>query len=147
MTNTRDSAELKPGHAKIMPSPLNEIPVQIGPSDNSPVKQAAEIPVARAIQTFVLMEARTKAETAELQKRLVMHQFRPCKLYPVLIYHDGLRWVCEYVSMKHQFREHEGIDVVAYGMTPEEATQNFDKLWTGAMDDDESEEESGDEGI
>lgn len=147
MTNTGDNAESKPGHAKIMPSPLNEIPVQIGPSDDSPVKQAAEIPVARAIQTFVLMEARTKAETAELQKRLVMHQFRPCKLYPVLIYHDGLRWVCEYVSMKHQFRESEGIDVVAYGMTPEEATQNFDKLWTGTTDDDESEEESGDEGI
>lgn len=147
MTNTGDSAELKPGHAKIMPSSLNEIPVQIGPNDNSPIKQAAEIPVARAIQTFVLMEARAKAETAELQKRLVMHQFRPCKLYPVLIYHDGLRWVCEYVSMKHQFREYEGTDVVAYGMTPEEATQNFDKLWTGAMDDDESEEETGDEGI
>ena len=110
------------------------------------VKQASEMPIAQAIQTFMLMEARTKAETAEMQKRLVLQQFRPCKLYPVFIYHDGLRWVCEYVSMRNQFRDYEGTDVAAYGMSPEEATQNFDKLWTGIMDN-EPDEEPGDEDI
>jgi len=131
---------------KTTPSDFREIPAQIGPTDSSPVKQAAEIPVAQAITTFMLMEARAKSETAELQKRLVMQQFRPCKLYPVLIYHDGLRWVCEFVSMKHQFGEYEGTEVVAYGMSPEEATQNFDKLWVG-FEEDAPEEEPGNEDL
>lgn len=143
MTDTNSN---KPGHATVMQSSFGEIPVQIGPRNDTPVKQAAEIPVAQAIQTFVLVEARAKAEAAELQKRLVMQQFRPCKLYPIVVYHDGLRWVCEFVSLRHQFREYEGTDVVAYGMSPEEATQNFDKLWTGALESG-PEEESEDEDI
>lgn len=140
-----DSIEVA-SEVKTTPSDLKDIPVQIGPTDSSPAKQMAEIPVAQAITTFMLMEARAKSETAELQKRLVMQQFRPCKLYPVVIYHDGLRWVCKFVSMRHQFDDYEGTDVVAYGMSPEEATQSFDKLWVG-FEEDEPEEEPEDEDL
>ena len=139
MTNIKKSEQ-----ATVTPSLFSEIPQQIGPHDSSDAKQMSEISVAQVIQNFVLMEARAKAETAELQKRLVMQQFRPCKLYPVVIYHDGLRWVCEFVSLRHQFRDYEGDNVVAYGMSPEESAQNFDKLWTGASEnypDEESEDE------
>ncbi len=133
--------ELPDGHANIMPSSLSELPVQIGPCDNSATKQVAEITMARAIQTFMLSEAKSKAETAELQKRLVMQQFRPCNLYPTIIYHDGLRWVCEHMSAKNQFCEYDGTDAVAYGMSPEEASQNFDQQWIGNMDDEDNEDE------
>jgi hypothetical protein len=145
MTNTGNDAGLNPGHASIIPSPFSEIPKQIGLKDNTSMKNAAEIPVAQAIQTFMLMEAKAKAETAELQKRLVMQQFRPSKLYPVCIRHDGLRWVCEYIAMIEPFSVTEAADALAYGMSPEEAAQNFDRLWTGVMDDELDGEEPGDE--
>lgn len=121
-----------------------EIPAQIGVHDDNPVKVSNEFTVAQAIQTYMVMEAKAKAETAELQKRLLMQQFRPCKLYPVLVYHDGLRWVCEYASMKSQLRDYDGTDVTAYGMSPEEAMNNFDRQWTGIMDEDTEDTESED---
>jgi hypothetical protein len=130
--------KLPDGYASIVPSPVNELPVQVGSCGDSTTKQVAEITMARAIQTFMLSEAKSKAETAELQKRLVMQQFRPCNLYPTIIYHDGLRWVCEYVSTKNQFCEYEGTDAVAYGMSPEEASQNFDRQWLGSTDEGEA---------
>lgn len=145
--DTNNGAKSAPGDAIVTPSSFSELPIQIGPSDATPIKQVAEVSLAQAIQTFVLTEAKIKAETAELQKRLVMQQFRPCKLYPIRIYHDGFRWVCEYISVQHQFREYEGTDVVAYGMSPEEAMQNFDRQWVGTMEDSQSEEESGDEDV
>lgn len=144
--NTNNGAKLSHEDVAITPSSFSELPTQIGPSDTTPVKQASEISIGQAIQTFMLTEAKIKAETAELQKRLVMQQFRPCKLYPIRIYHDGLRWVCEYISVQQPFREYEGTDVVAYGMSPEEALQNFDRQWVGVMDNDQS-EESEDEDV
>jgi hypothetical protein len=135
----------KSGHAEVTPSSFSEIPIQVGLQNDTPVKQAAEVSMANAIQTFMLMESRSKAEAAELQKRLILQQFRPCKLYPVLIYHDGFRWICEYASMKQQFREYEGTDAAAYGMSPEEAMQNFDKLWVGSSEEELEEEEKGSE--
>lgn len=114
---------------------FSDIPKQVGVQDDAVQKLSSEYTVANAIQTFMLMEAKANAEAAELRKRLVMQQFRPCKLYPVLIYFDGLRWVCEYASMKSQLRDYDGIDVIAYGPTPEDAMQNFDMQWTGITDD------------
>ena len=133
--------KLPDGHANIVSSSVNELPVQIGPRDNSTTKQVAEITMARAIQTFMLAEAKTKAETAELQKRLIMQQFRPCNLYPTIIYHDGLRWVCEHMSAKNQFCNYEGTDAVAYGLSPEEASQNFDRQWVGNTDESEDDDD------
>lgn len=147
MTNTDGGAKQDPGCADITPSSFSEIPAQIGPGNNTPTKQVAEVSVAQAIQTYMLMESKAKSETAELQKRLVMQQFRPCKFYPVLVYHDGLRWVCEYAASHHEFQDSQGDAACAYGMSPEEAMQNFDKLWTGSTNEDDPEDEDGDEDV
>ena len=137
-----------PNPAAVPPS-LVEIPVQTGASTDPVAKQTSELSMAHAVQSFVLMEAKAKAEAAELQKRLVMQQFRPCKIYPTIIYHDGLRWVCEYASMGTEFQEYEGAGAVAYGMCPEEAMQNFDTLWVDTMSEslEEGGEEIGDEDV
>jgi hypothetical protein len=145
MTNSNKDIEQKPGQAAIKMASFSEIPSSIGPSDNTPMKQIAEVSAAQAIQTFMLLEARAKSETAELQKRLIMQQFRPSKFYPVLVYHDGLRWVCEYAASQHKFQDSQGDAACAYGMSPEEAMQNFDKLWIGATDEDDLEDEDEDE--
>ena len=128
-----------PNPAATPSSPVAEIPAQVGDTINP----TSEVSLAQAVQTFVLMEAKAKAEAAELQKRLVMQQFRPCKVYPVLVYHDGLRWVCEYAAMANEFQETDGVPAVAYGMCPEEAMQNFDALWLDTLS--ESSEEEGEE--
>jgi hypothetical protein len=132
-----------------VPSPIVEIPAQTNINADSVVKQTSEVSMAQAVQTFVLMEARAKAEAAELQKRLVMQQFRPCKIYPVLIYHDGLRWVCEYALLGTEFQQHDGTRAVTYGMCPEEAMQNFDTLWVDTLKEslEEGGEELGDEDV
>ena len=128
-----------PNPAAAPSSPVAEIPVQVGDTKNP----TSEVSLAQAVQTFVLMEAKAKAEAAELQKRLVMQHFRPCRIYPVLVYHDGLRWVCEYAAMANEFQETDGVPAVAYGMCPEEAMQNFDALWVDTLS--ESSEEEGEE--
>jgi hypothetical protein len=138
MTTNREN--ITPSNPAAAPSsPVAEIPVQVGNAKNS----ASEVSLAQAVQTFVLMEAKSKAETAELQKRLVMQQFRPCKIYPVLIYHDGLRWVCEYAAMASEFQETDGVPAVAYGMCPEEAMQNFDAFWVDTLSESSEEGEEG----
>ena len=133
-----------PNPAAVPPS-LVQIPIQTDEAIDPVVKQTAEISMAHAVQSFVLMEAKAKAEAAELQKRLVMQQFRPCKIYPTIIYHDGLRWVCEYASIGTEFQEYEGTGAVAYGMCPEEAMQNFDASWVAT--ESLEEEETGDEDV
>jgi hypothetical protein len=136
MTNKTNAP---PNPAATPSSPVAEVPVQAK-------EPTSEVSLAQAIQTFVLMEAKAKAEAAELQKRLVMQQFRPCKVYPVLVYHDGLRWVCEYATMGSEFQENGGVPAVAYGMCPEEAMQNFDALWMDTLSEsvEEGEEEEPD---
>lgn len=147
MTLDMSNDQASNGLANIRLSDGSDLPVQIGPHDSSATRHVAELTMAKAIQTFVLSEAKSKAETAELQKRLVMQQFRPCNLYPTIIYHDGLRWVCEHMSAKNQFCEYEGTDAVAYGMSPEEASQNFDAQWMGRMDASEDGENEDDENL
>lgn len=137
-TNGKNAAPSNP--AATPSSPVAEIPVQVGKAKNP----TSEVSMAQAVQTFVLMEAKAKAEAAELQKRLVMQQFRPCRIYPVLIYHDGLRWVCEYAAMASEFRETDGVPAIAYGMCPEEAMQNFDAFWVDTLSESSEEGEGGD---
>lgn len=137
-----NSARLTNDHVKIDSACAEISPAQVELRDNLLEAQAHEISTAQAIQTFVLVEAKSKAETAELQKRLVMQQFRPCKLYPIIIYHDGLHWVCSYGVMRGVLSDYlpddiENIGVVAYGMCPEEAMQNFDSMWVGTEESDE----------
>lgn len=121
----------------------------------SPVKQVQALTVEQAIQSMKLLKARTDAETAEYQKRLVMQQFRPCKIYPVIIYHDGLRWVCSYGVLSDQYKDYlpsnslgqSGVE--AYGEFPEEAMKNFDGMWIGSSleeaDDEDEDEDEGDD--
>jgi len=136
-----NSARLTNDHVKTN-SACAEISPQVKLCDNLLEAQAHEISTAQAIQTFVLVEAKSKAETAELQKRLVMQQFRPCKLYPTIIYHDGLRWVCSYGVMRGTLSDYlpddiKNIGITAYGLCPEEAMQNFDSMWVGTEEFDE----------
>jgi len=103
--------------------------------------------VEQEIQTLKLLEARIKAETADFEKRLVMQQFRPCKVYPVIIYHDGMRWVCSYGVMGQAYSEYlpgnalgqSGVE--AYGEYPEQAMQNFDAMWIGSSVEDNDEDD------
>jgi hypothetical protein len=140
-----DNDQLVNGHVMIDSIHSGQIPERVDSCDDSPEAQAYEISTNQAIRTFALMEAKSKAEIAELQKRLILQQFRPCKLYPTIIYHDGLRWVCAYGAMRGTFSNYlpdnaDDIGVVAYGMSPEEATQNFDRMWIGMEDGEESDE-------
>lgn len=145
---TKGTSSPPPNQADV-PSPLAKVTVQTDATTDPVAEQTSEISLAHAVQSFALMEAKAKAEAAELQKRLVMQQFRPCKVYPTIIYHDGLRWVCEYASLGTEFQEYEGTDAVAYGMCPEEAMQNFDAMWVDTLSEskEEEEEETGDENV
>lgn len=112
-----------------------------------PVEQIQSLTAEQALQTFKIMKAKTEAETAEFQKRLVMQQFRPCKLYPVIVYHDGMRWVCSYGVFGDKYRDYlpdtalgqSGVE--AYGNCPEEAMQNFDAMWVGNVGDELEEDD------
>jgi hypothetical protein len=122
--------------------------------DTVDISDEAKPPVVnttQAIQAYKLMEARAKAEQAELEKRSIMQRFRPSNLYPSILHYDGLRWVCEYISGMGLGPEEEngGIPFVAYGAFPEEAMQNFDVLWVGgeANSGDDEKGDSEDEGI
>ena len=98
------------------------------------------VEVEKAIKTYALMEAKCKAETAELHRRLAMLTFRPCNLYPISLYYDGMRWVCEYLSM-HRDHEFNGEKVVAYGANPEDALKAYDRLWIGEEEETEAEDD------
>jgi len=114
----------------------------------TPIEQVSPLSVDQAIQTLKLIKVRAEAETAEYQKRLAMQQLRPCKLYPILMYHDGLRWVCSYGVFGREYlaylpdRALGQSGVEAYGNSPEEALQNFDAMWIGTLAE-ELEEEDG----
>ena len=113
----------------------------------------------QAIKSFQLLRARTEADTAEYQKRLAMQEFRPCKMYPIVIYHDGMRWVCSFGVMGDAYRDYlpdsamgqSGVE--AYGEYPEQALQNFDAMWIGSLaanlatadDDDDDDDDDGEE--
>jgi hypothetical protein len=92
---------------------------------------------SQALKTLHLLEAKSKAETAAYGTRLAKEQLRPHKLYPVMIYNDGLRWVCSYGVFGDQYQEYlparalgqSGVE--AFGTTPEEAAHNFDCMWVG----------------
>lgn len=98
--------------------------------------------IGDSIATYKLLKAKIEAETAEYQKRLVMQQFRPCKMYPAIIYHDGMRWVCSYGTVGNAYKDYlpdnalgqSGVE--AYGENPEEAMRNFDAMWVGSFVDD-----------
>ena len=116
-------------------------------------EQAQTVSTDQAILTLKLVKARAKAETAEYNKRLAMQRFRPCKMYPVVIYHDGMRWVCSHGVMGDAYSDYlpdnalgqSGVE--AYGEHPEQAMQNFDAMWLGSLADDlaQSADEDDDE--
>jgi len=135
-----DSTRLDP------PSPAEAAAAESKDENPTPVEQVQALTVDQAVQSMKLLKARTEAETAEYQKRLVMQQFRPCKVYPVIVYHDGMRWVCSYGVLSDQHRDYlpsnalgqSGVE--AYGEFPEDAMKNFDTMWIGAVLEDEDED-------
>ena len=86
-----------------------------------------------AVRTCRFVEAKASADAAEYHKRLVMQEFRPSHMYPVSMQHDGFRWVCRYVAGPQVLLEDETSGVEAYGQSPEQAMQNFDRLWIGEI--------------
>jgi hypothetical protein len=106
------------------------------------IPDLSKLTAEQAINTLKIIKAKTEADAADYQRRLVMQQFRPCKMYPVIIYHDGMRWVCSYGVMGEAYREYlpdsalGQTGVEAYGEYPEEAMQNFDAMWVGSMVED-----------
>jgi hypothetical protein len=103
----------------------------------------------QSIAAYKLLKAKAQADKAELDRRAAMTRFRPSHMYPNVLYHDGLRWVCEYISGFGTQQEEEGTPFIAYGMFPEEAMQNFDAQWVGAETTAEQDDKEGlsDEGI
>jgi hypothetical protein len=120
-------------------SDLSAGPIQHLGGAEQPLGDIAALPPEMAIKSLQLLKAKTEANTAEYEMRLVMQQFRPCKMYPVVIYHDGMRWVCSYGVLGEAYREYlpesamGQTGVEAYGEFPEEAMQNFDAMWIGTM--------------
>ena len=108
-------------------------------------ESAVAMPRSQAIMAYKLLRAKTKADKAELDRRAAMMRFRPSRMYPCVLYHDGLRWACEYVSGFGTRQEEEGTPLIAYGMFPEEAMQNYDAFWIG-MDVTPEPDETGDVG-
>lgn len=118
---------------------------------------ASSLTPGQAIKSLQLLTAKTEADTAEYQKRLVMQEFRPCRMYPIVIYHDGMRWVCSFGVMGEAYKGYlpesalgqSGVE--AYGEYPEQALQNFDAMWLGSLAEDlasaadEDEDEYGDD--
>jgi len=135
--------------------PENKLPEIVVPSEEEAAAASKaqddvvqSLSLEQAVQTLRLMKARAEAETAEYQKRLVMQQFRPCKLYPVIVYHDGMRWVCCYGVFGDKYREYlpenalgqSGVE--AYGTSPEDAMSNFDAMWLGNVGDSEDNDDA-----
>jgi hypothetical protein len=104
-----------------------------------PLGDFAALSPEAAIKSLQLLKAKTDADKAEYQKRLVMQQFRPCKLYPVIIYHDGMRWVCSMGVAGDAYSGYLPDNAMgqsgaeAYGEFPEEAMENFDAMWVGTL--------------
>jgi hypothetical protein len=98
---------------------------------------------AQSVMAYKLLRAKAKADTAELNRRAAMTRFRPSHMYPNVLYHDGLRWACEYVSGFGTQQEEEGTPFIAYGMFPEEAMQNFDAAWIGVETTPEQDDKEG----
>lgn len=98
-------------------------------------------------QQYELLRAVARHETAVLEKQAALMKMRPSRFLPVLVYHDGLRWVCSYgvapdsIAEMLPERASGGTGVEAYGANPEEATHNFDKMWVGAISNEDSDNE------
>lgn len=123
-----------------MDSPeLSKDPIEQVEGAEQPLGNLTSHTPEMAIKSLQILKARAEADTAEYEKRLVMHQFRPCKMYPVVIYHDGIRWVCSMGVMGSAYHDclpdsamgQSGVE--GYGEYPEKAMQNFDSMWVGSL--------------
>jgi hypothetical protein len=110
-------------------------------SKSQPALTISDDEFGQALKTLHLLEAKSKAEAAAYGTRLAMEQLRPHRLYPVMIYNDGLRWVCSYGVFGEQYQDYlparalgqSGVE--AFGTTPEEAAHNFDRMWVGKFEE------------
>ncbi|KPK54273.1 MAG: hypothetical protein AMS22_06105 [Thiotrichales bacterium SG8_50] len=101
---------------------------------------------ADLVRRYWVIKAKAEAEAAEAAKRLATFQLLPHRMYPVLLYHDGLRWVCSYGVSNTHYADYlpdnafgqSGVE--AYGNTPQEATVNFDTQWVGLHNEGETDD-------
>ena len=68
-----------------------------------------------------------KLKTAQYEMIHVGMGLRPSRQLPISVVRDGSRWVCIFETDPDPLK-----CVIAYGESPEQATQNFDMLWNGA---------------
>ena len=103
---------------------------------------------ATMMRQLRLLQMNAEVEAARYTRDLAIEQLRPHKLYPVTMYHDGVRWVCSYGVFGDAYVEYLPAQalgesgVVAYGATPAEACENFDRLWLGRYKEESSDDES-----
>ena len=134
-------------NSELSKAPLKRVEGVEQPLDDSLTKLSHD----QAIKSLQLLRAKAEADTAEYKKRLVMQQFRPCQMYPVIIYHDGIRWVCSMGVTSDVYSEYLPDNamgqsgVSAYGEYPEEAMKNFDAMWVGTFIEDLSDASDDDE--
>lgn len=83
----------------------------------------------------------TDLKTATYKMLYAGSNLRPSRQLPISVLRDGGRWVCIFETDPDPLK-----CVIAYGDSPEQATQNFDMLWNGApgfiLDDEQEEEEA-----
>jgi len=78
------------------------------------------------IQQLKKQLLRHKIDKAKLEHLAVALTFRPSRQLPISVFREGGRWVCMFETDPDQLK-----CVIAYGDSPEQATQNFDALWNG----------------
>lgn len=84
-----------------------------------------------------ILQTQLKSETYKM-----LHSganLRPSRQLPINVVRDGGKWVCIFETDPDPLK-----CVVAYGNSPEQATQNFDMLWNGVglfVEEEDSEEE------
>jgi hypothetical protein len=108
----------------------------------------SEEKTAVVLRKLYLMKMSYEAEAARYARNLAIEQLRPHKLYPVMIYHDGVRWVCSYGVFGDAYTDYlpaqalgqSGVE--AFGSTPSEACENFDRLWLGRYREEAPDDES-----
>ncbi len=74
-----------------------------------------------------LREAKANADIAAAILLQTQTAMRPSRNFPISLKHDGMQWVCRFVSGDDDPRN----DLVGGGECPEAALVNFDLQWYG----------------
>jgi hypothetical protein len=85
-------------------------------------KQPSRVDVETERQILKNQEMQIKLKLVEAKWIVEMNRLRPCHMYPILLTHDGLQWVCKSAVSE---------DAVGCGDSPSTAMLAFDTMWMG----------------